>query len=312
MSLDTVVRGDPDDCRRAARRLERLAAELDAAAATLARHSHLPADAFGGLSGDAFRGRAAGLARVGEAEGRRCERLGRALEELALDLEDAGRVMTMARVEARELLAVDAVFIHPPEGDQARSPLAQRAWRAVAALVARARAVEARAQADWTATLRELADLPGPLPDRSAGPDDPGRLTSPHLPAVGPHLAPPVREHWVPPAVGGGSGAEAPPPTCPATPATGPAAAPPASPAPTNGATTPDGGGPEPTAGVGAAPVGPGPAPGTLVAEPVGQPCAEPWPPPEEDQPPPAPTEPPVCGTPWSSSISMTSGAAGR
>lgn len=285
MSLDTVVRGDPDGCRRTARHLERLARELDAAAATLTRESHLGVDAFGGLSGDAFRRRAGGLARASEAEGERCDRLGRALEELARDLEDAGRVMAMARSEAREMLFVDAVFIHPPDGALAGSVLAQRAWRGVVALVARARAVEARAQADWEAALRGLADGSTPLPGLPVGPPLP--------PQVGPHLAPPVRETWAPPTSAPGAG------TSHVVSAPGPAPGP-----------TPDvameapGPGSDPAGdpaggSLAAAPPGPvGPTTGTVVAEPVDQPCAEPWPPPGEGPGPTGPTVPAVCGTP--------------
>ncbi|MCW2793640.1 MAG: hypothetical protein JWO76_2738 [Nocardioides sp.] len=215
MSLDIEVRGDPAACRDTARRLNRLASVVDEASDGLARQAHLSDHDFGGLSGDVFRDHTGRLAAAGDRSSRRCARLARALDELALDLEDVRALMELAQQAARPWLAVDAATIRPPTMDpRPADPWVTQAWSAwhrAALLVDRARAVEHRAQHDWRTALWQFAGgtpaaTPWDLDDVTDGdwPDADG--VPAYHPDLGPHLvtashaSPPPREphHAVP------------------------------------------------------------------------------------------------------------------
>ncbi|MCW2842690.1 MAG: hypothetical protein JWN22_606 [Nocardioides sp.] len=198
MSLDIEVRGDPAACRDTARRLNRLASAVDDASNALARQAHLSEHDFGGLSGDVFRDHAARLAASGDRTSRRCARLARAADELALDLEDVTGLMQLATEAARPWLTVDATTIRPPGVDpRPDDPWVVKAWSAwhrAVLVVDRARAVEHRAQHDWRTALWQLAGATPPaarwdLEDITDGewPDADG--VPAYDPALGPHLA---------------------------------------------------------------------------------------------------------------------------
>lgn len=198
MSLDIEVRGDPGGCREAARRLARLAAVVDVAGDSLVRQAHLSGLDFGGLSGDTFRDHTGRLAASADRVSRRCTRLSRALDELALDLEDVRSLLEQAAEAARPWLSVSATAIRPPAVDpRPDDPWVRQAWAAwhrAVLLVDRARAVEHRAQHDWRTALGQLAGATPPEPpwdldDITDGewPDVAGPPA--YDPALGPHLA---------------------------------------------------------------------------------------------------------------------------
>ncbi|MBB6628341.1 hypothetical protein H5V45_13525 [Nocardioides sp. KIGAM211] len=199
MSLDTVVRGDPDGCRAAAHRLTTIAAAVQSAGDDLARAAGTAEDDFGGLAGDAFRARARAVADTADDTAQRCRRVARGLSELALDLEDVRRVMGRARAAADPWLVVSEGAIEPPDTrtEATFEEAAHAAWQVASQLVATAREVESRAQLDWCGCVRQVAEgLP-------LVPYDPHR--GPHLPAS-PGGGSPAPEEPVP---SGSSGAGA-------------------------------------------------------------------------------------------------------
>ena len=199
MSLDIEVRGDPGACRDTAQQLTRLAGVVDATGDSLTRQAHLSDLDFGGLSGEMFRGHAGRLASSADRTSGRCTRLARALNELALDLEDVRRLMDRAAAEARPWLAVDALSIRPPGVDpRPDDPWVVEAWSAwqrATLLVGRAREIEQRAQHDWRTALWQFAgatppEVPWSLDALTDGswPDDDGLPA--YRPALGPHHVP--------------------------------------------------------------------------------------------------------------------------
>lgn len=189
MSLGTEVDGDPAACHRAARRLGRLGSTVEAGGLSLSRRAHLRDDDFGGLSGDAFRRRAATLAEQAAEEARRCTQVGRALEALADSLEDVQLLLLRARQEARGALVVDGSVIHAPQLD---APERQhRVWRSVRMAVQDARGYERRVQGEWRDALARYATPAPAIPalldnSPSTGPANEGGAPS-GGPAAAPH-----------------------------------------------------------------------------------------------------------------------------
>lgn len=170
MTISTFVGGDPAECRAAAHRLHRLAATVEATGSALDRRSHLPADEFGGLSGDAFRRRSAALSADATDVGEACTGLGRALRELSRNLDEIRSLMGEARRAARPTLCVEGTLINPPP---ACAPAHDHeVFRTVARVVERARELEQTAQAEWRAALARYADTAPPSPSALGGPLD--------------------------------------------------------------------------------------------------------------------------------------------
>lgn len=161
MSINTSVSGDPSECHAAARRLRRLATALDASNEMLVGRSHLPADEFGGLSGDAFRRRISALAGCATNAGADTAGLARALELLGRRLDDVLLLMSKARRAARASLVVDGQVIHRP------GPCADAhdhlVFETVSRVVDGVRRLEQQAQLEWQEALSTYADAAPPV-----------------------------------------------------------------------------------------------------------------------------------------------------
>ena len=161
MSIDTAVDGDPGSCRRTARRLHDLHGQLVAARSYLDGQAHLAAAHFDGLSGDAYRGRCAAIAKDVDAAADTSRGLARALNEYADGLDEVIAAMVRARELARRELVLHGHTIPTPGGyatDRQR-----HVYRAVAASVEGARRDEGRLRAAWLSAIARYAV--GPVED---------------------------------------------------------------------------------------------------------------------------------------------------
>lgn len=161
MSINTSVSGDPSECHAAARRLRRLATALDASNEMLVGRSHLPADEFGGLSGDAFRRRISALAGCATNAGADTAGLARALEMLGRRLDDVLLLMSKARRAARASLVVDGQTIHRPGPCAAAHD--HLVFDTVSRVVDGVRRLEQQAQLEWQEALSTYADAAPPI-----------------------------------------------------------------------------------------------------------------------------------------------------
>lgn len=162
MNINTSVNGDPSQCHAAARRLHRLATAFDAAGEKLTRHSDLPVDEFGGLSGDAFRRRTATLAGCAASASEDSAGLARAMEELGRRLDDVRLLMHRVRLAARVSLVVDGSVIRQPE--PWASSHDQLVFDTVRHVVEGARRLEQHAQLEWQSALSKYTDTAPPIP----------------------------------------------------------------------------------------------------------------------------------------------------
>lgn len=189
MTVSTWFEGDPESCRRVARRLDRLAESLEDSGRLLHAQATLAPEDFEGLSGDTYRRSAARLRddSVGTAAAQRA--LAVALDGFATELDDVRRVLRRARALAVDDLVVSGTDIEPPgPGATERQ---REVFRMVEGAVAEARRVEDQAHHDWQAALAQHAGtaapsplttapsglpvphpLPDPLPERPADPPD--------------------------------------------------------------------------------------------------------------------------------------------
>ena len=237
MSVSTRFDGDPESCRRVARRLDGLAEAVERAGHFLARQAGLPPDDFEGLSGNAYRDSAGRLHGEAVAAAAAERALAVALDGLATSLDDVRRVLRRAHALARDNdLVVDGAEIHAPGPDATERR--REVFRMVEGAVREARRVEDQAHHDWQAALARHTGtpappplvtgptgrpsphpLPNPLPTRHRRPTHPTAPapvpvaeTASSTPAAGPVPAAATRgDDWAPPPPGA-DWAPAPPP----------------------------------------------------------------------------------------------------
>lgn len=168
--LSLHIAGDPDDCRRVARRLRERASTLDRVVTRLLR----PTEGLTGLAALAHTTHCRGVAGDAAALGDRCASLARGLDELADGLLDARHTMTEARHVGAGAGLVQGERLMPPPLDGI-TPQAGEAWVRARALVQQARRRERQARDGWreldlAADREAQASAAARRPDWQGGP----------------------------------------------------------------------------------------------------------------------------------------------